>query len=273
VGALLVSALADLRSSRDLLVNLTQREIKGKYKRTVLGQAWSLLNPIAQMITYSVVFSLLLKAKPAEGEPSGLDVFALWLSCGLLPWLFFNNVVTTGMASLVANSNLIKKVYFPRESLVISNALSWLFTFSIEMTVLIVAVLIFGGSPLLYLPATVFFMVVLGIFGLGISLMLSVANVYFRDTQHFVAILMQVWLYATPIMYPLSIVAEAKPGLVPLYRANPMERFTEIFRNTIYDGRWPSLADTMFVVVVSLVVAVIGYIVFKRYEGRLAEEL
>jgi ABC-type polysaccharide/polyol phosphate export permease len=273
VGVRRVSALTDLRSSRDLLINLTQREIKGKYKRTILGQAWSLLNPIAQMITYSVVFSLLLKAKPDKGEPSGLDVFALWLSCGLLPWLFFNNVVTTGMASLVGNSNLIKKVYFPRESLVIANAFSWLFTFCIEMAVLIAAVLLFGGSPLLYLPATAFFMVVLCAFGLGLSLMLSVANVYFRDTQHFVAILMQVWLYATPIMYPISIIAAEKPGLIGLYRCNPMERFTEVFRNTIYDGRWPTIGDTLFVVIVSLVVLVLGYGIFKRYEGRLAEEL
>jgi ABC-2 type transport system permease protein len=268
-----VSALTDLRSSRDLLLNLTQREIKGKYQRTVLGQAWSLLNPIAQMVTYSVVFSLLLKAKPDRGEPSGLDVFALWLSCGLLPWLFFSNVVMTGMSSLVGNANLIKKVYFPRETLVISNALSWLFTFCIEMTVLIVAILIFGGRPLLYLPATAFFMIVLGVFALGISLMLSVANVYFRDTQHFVSILMQVWLYATPIMYPISIIENEKPGLVRLYRLNPMERFTEVFRNTIYDGRWPSLEDTLFVVIVALVVLILGYAVFKRYEGRLAEEL
>jgi ABC-type polysaccharide/polyol phosphate export permease len=268
-----VSALVELRSSRDLLLNLTQREIKGKYKRTVLGQAWSLLNPIAQMITYSVVFSLLLKAKPDQGNPSGLDVFALWLSCGLLPWLFFNNVVTTGMSSLIGNGNLIKKVYFPRETLVISNALSWLFTFCIEMTVLVAALLIFGGRPLLYLPATLFFMLVLGLLALGISLMLSVANVYFRDTQHFVTIVMQVWLYATPIMYPVSIIENEKPGLVGLYRSNPMERFTEIFRNTLYDGRWPSLANSVFVVVVSLAVLVAGYAVFKRYEGRLAEEL
>lgn len=268
-----MTALADLRSSRDLLVNLTLREIRGKYKRTVLGQAWSLLNPVAQMVTYSVVFSLLLKAKPDAGNPSGLDVFALWLSCGLLPWLFFNNVVSTGMATLVGNANLINKVYFPRETLVIANALSWLFTFTIEMSVLVAAVLLFGGSPLLYLPATIFFMLVLAVFGLGISLMLSVANVYFRDTQHFVAILMQVWLYATPIMYPVSIIEAEKPDLVWLYRANPMERFTEVFRNTIYDARWPSLSNTAFVVTVAVVVLFAGYTVFKRYEGRLAEEL
>jgi ABC-2 type transport system permease protein len=268
-----VTALTDLGSSRELLANLTLREIKGKYKRTILGQAWSLLNPIAQMLTYSVVFSLLLKAKPPPGDPSGLDVFALWLSCGLLPWLFFNNVVTSGMTSLVANANLINKVYFPRETLVISYTLSWLFTFAIEMSVLVVAVLIFGGTPLLYLPATIFFMIVLAAFGLGISLMLSVANVYFRDTQHFIAILMQVWLYATPIMYPITIVAQEKPGLLSIYRANPMERFTEVFRNTIYDGRWPTLVDTLFVVLVAIGVLFLGFVVFQHYEGRLAEEL
>jgi ABC-type polysaccharide/polyol phosphate export permease len=268
-----MSALADLGSSRDLMVNLTLREIRGKYKRTVLGQAWSLLNPIAQMATYSVVFSLLLRAQPGRGDPSGLDVFALWLSAGLLPWLFFQNVVMSGMGSLVGNANLINKVYFPRETLVISNAASWLFTFSIEMSVLTVAVLIFGGSPLLYLPATIFFMLVLAAFGLGVSFVLAVANVYFRDTQHFISILMQVWFYATPIVYPITLVAEHHANLLSIYRLNPLERFTEVFRNTMYDGRWPTLANTLYVVLVSLVALVIGYLVFKRYEGRLAEEL
>jgi ABC-type polysaccharide/polyol phosphate export permease len=267
------TALARLGSSRDLLLNLTLREIRGKYKRTVLGQAWSLLNPIAQMVTYSIVFSLLLRAQPAPGDPSGLDVFALWLSAGLLPWLFFQNVVMSGMGVLVGNSNLIKKVYFPRETLVISNAASWLFTFSIEMSVLTVAVLIFGGSPLLYLPATIFFMIVLAAFGLGVSFVLAVSNVYFRDTQHFIGILMQVWFYATPIVYPIALVAEHHHNLLAIYRLNPLERFTEVFRNTMYDGRWPTLSNTLYLVLVSAAALALGYVVFKRYEGRLAEEL
>jgi ABC-type polysaccharide/polyol phosphate export permease len=267
------TSLARLGSSRDLLLNLTLREIRGKYKRTVLGQAWSLLNPIAQMVTYSIVFSLLLRAQPAPGDPSGLDVFALWLSAGLLPWLFFQNVVMSGMGVLVGNSNLIKKVYFPRETLVISNAASWLFTFSIEMTVLTVAVLIFGGSPLLYLPATIFFMIVLAAFGLGVSFVLAVSNVYFRDTQHFIGILMQVWFYATPIVYPIALVAEHRHNLLTIYRLNPLERFTEVFRNTMYDGRWPTLSNTLYLVLVSAAALALGYVVFKRYEGRLAEEL
>lgn len=266
-------ALTDLRSSRDLLVNLTLREIRGKYKRTALGQVWSLINPIAQMATYSLVFSVLLKAQPDKGHPSGLDVFALWLSCGLLPWLFFSNSVTSGMTVLVSNANLINKVYFPRETLVISNVLSWLFTHSIEMSVLVVAVLLFGGNPLPFLPVTIFFMLVLAVFALGIGLMLSVANVYFRDTQHFITILMQIWFYLTPIVYPIKIIADRKPGVIWLYRLNPLERFTEVFRNTIYDGRMPSLSNTGFLVGVSVATLAIGYWVFKRYDGRLAEEL
>ena len=268
-----MTALAELGSSRDLLVNLTLREVRSKYKRTVLGQVWSLLNPIAQMATYSIVFAFVLKAKPDKGDPSGLDVFALWLSAGLLPWLFFTNVVTTGMGSLVGNANLIQKVYFPRETLVMANAFAWLLTFGIEMSVLVVAMLLFGGSPLLYLPATVFFMVVLAALALGLSFMLSVANVYFRDTQHFITIAMQVAFYATPIVYPLRLVATNHQNLLFFYRLNPLERFTEAFRNTMYDGRWPTASNTLFLVVVSAVVLVLGYATFKRYEGRLAEEL
>lgn len=272
----------NLRSSRDLLINLTLRDIRGKYKRTALGQFWSLLNPIAQMATYSVVFQFLLRGLPPKGDPSGLDVFALWLSSALLPWLFFSNTVTSGMSVIVSNANLVNKVYFPRATLVIANMLSWLFTFCIELSVLIVAVIIFGGDPLPYLPITILFMVVLAAFALGISLMLSIANVYFRDTQHLFAILMQVWFYATPIVYPISILTQPKhPGgpprvshtVVDLYRLNPIERFTEVFRNTIYDGRLPSLANTAYVVAAAVIVLGLGYLVFTRYEGRLAEEL
>jgi ABC-2 type transport system permease protein len=268
-----VTLAVDLRGSRELLLNLTLREIRGKYKRTVLGQVWSLLNPVAQLATYALVFGTILLNHPAPGDPSGVDVFVVWLATGLIPWLFFANVVTSGMGALIGNANLIQKVYFPRSSLVISAALALLFTSSIEMGVVLVLCLAFGGSPLLYLPATIFFMLMLFCLGLGISFMLSVANVYFRDTQHFVSILMQIWFYATPILYPITTIAGRYPHLVPWVRANPIERFTEIFRDTLYNGRWPTLIDSAIVTGVSLVVLVIGYAVFMKFEGRLAEEL
>jgi ABC-type polysaccharide/polyol phosphate export permease len=269
-----VTVLTDLRSSRELLINLASREIRSKYKRTVLGQAWSLLNPIALLATYSLVFSILLRAHPDKGDPSGLNVFALWMSCGLLPWLFFANVVTSGMGSVIANANLIKKVYFPREMLVIADSFSWLFTFCIEMTVLTVGLLIFGGRPLLYLPGTIAVMLLLLCFGLGLALMLAVANVYFRDTQHFLAILMQLWFYASPIIYPPeTTIFHDHHWVKTYYRLNPMDRFVEVFRNLLYDGRWPSLANTLIVFGVSVVSLGLGLAVFRRFQGRMAEEL
>src|SRR5689334_14013695 len=119
-----MSMLSELRASRELLVNLTMREVRGKYKRTALGQGWSLL-----------------KAGPPVGDPSGLDVFGLWLACGLLPWAFFSGAVVAAMSTLLVNANLVKKVYFPREVLVASTVFSFVVSFLVELGVLTVLLL------------------------------------------------------------------------------------------------------------------------------------
>jgi len=278
----MVTIVTQLRGSRELLANLTMREVRGKYKRTALGQLWSLINPLAMMLIFTVVFGQLLRIQIPPGHPSGLHVFALWLVCALLPWNFMSNAMTGGMGALVGNANLIKKVYFPREVLVAATVLSWDVTFLTEMGVLTVVLLAFGGMPLPWLPLVVVFMALLTLFALGLGLALSVANVYFRDTQHFVGILMQIWFYATPIVYPISYVQTEAVKLhdkgwhVPvefLYRLNPMERFTTVFRNLMYDNRWPALGDALYCVGASLVSVLIGYWLFTRFEGRMAEEL
>ena len=178
-----MSSVRELLASRELLTNLTMREVKGKYKRSLLGQGWSLLNPVATLAIYSLVFGFVLKAEPDPGNPSGLEVFALWLACALLPWNFFNNTVQGGMAALVGNANLIQKVYFPRFTLVVSSMLASMVNFGFEMIVLLIAVVIFGGNPWIWIPGVLIMMIVLAVFGVGIALALSVANVYFRDTS------------------------------------------------------------------------------------------
>lgn len=273
-----MTMLAELRSSQDLLLNLTKRDISGKYKRTALGQLWSLVNPVAQMLIYSVVFGFVLRAAIPVAHPSGLDVFALWLSAALLPWIFFTNVLTGGMGSILGNSNLVKKVWFPRYTLVASSALSCLFTFSIEMSVLLVVVTLFGGMPWLYLPGIAIAMLLLAALGLGFGFMLAIANVYFRDTSHFMAIFLQMWFYATPIVYPISLIeakSEAHPSwhLMFFYRLNPMERFSEVFRALVYDNRMPPLGTTIYCIVVPIAVLALGSWVFSRYQARMAEEL
>ena len=274
--------IAELRDSRELLWNLTLRETRGKYKRTLLGHGWSLLNPLATILIYSIVFGLLLVVDVQPGNPSGVDAFALFLTCGLLPWTFFANALMAGMESIVSNANLVQRVYFPRQVLVASVVLAWDVTFAIELGVLAVAMQIAGASVLPWLPLAVVAVAVLTVFAFGLGLLLSVANVYFRDTRHFMPILLQLWFFLTPIVYPIAYVRAANERLeedginLPIefiYRLNPMERFATVFRDIFYDNTWPALADALYCVGAAAVALALGYAVFKRFEGRLAEEL
>ena len=263
--------------TREILSNLTMRETRGQYRRTALGQLWSVLNPLATMLVYTVVFAFILKALPPPGDPSGLEIYALWLMSGMLPWLFFVRVVTGGLGSIVANAPLITKVYFPRIHLPLSVTLSTGITWSIELGVLTLALLLFGGSPLPWLPLVVLAMVFLALFATGLALLLGVANVYFRDTEHFVAIALPMWMFLTPVIYPIQLVEDlaqrSGEWIIVLYRLNPMERFLEVFRDLLYDNRLPQWTDSLACVLASLVVFLLGYVVFVRKESRLAELL
>lgn len=280
-----MSTWVELRGSGDLLRNLTLREIRATYKRTALGHGWALLNPLAYLLVFTLLFSVVLRASPPRGEPSGLDVFVLWLGAGLIPWTFFSRAVTGGMQSLVNNANLIKKVYFPRETLVVALVLSSVATFLIELAVLVVAVLAFGGNPLPWLPLLLVATALLALFSLGVAFALSVANAYFRDTSQIVALLLQFWFYLTPVVYPASLVddALARSGGVSvlgvpvpveeLFRANPMAQFVELFRAVLYDNRAGSWQLWAACSAWSVGALLLGVLLFRRSSGRLAEEL
>lgn len=271
-----MSSVAELAESRELFWNLTLRELRGKYKRSLLGWTWSLLNPLATMVIFTVVFRFFLKVEVAPGEPSGLDVFALFLLCGLLPWNFLSNGMSGSMGALIGNSNLIKKVFFPREILVVSNIASWVVSFLLEMAVLAIVLLVAGNFVVPWLVPALALVVVQTVFVVGIGLLLSVLNVYFRDVQHLIGIMLQIWFYATPIVYPISVVRDAlddSPGLFTLYKLNPMVRFVEAYRDCLYDLRFPALLDSVYLVGVSAATLALGVFVFARLEPKLAEEL
>ncbi|HWH25521.1 MAG TPA: ABC transporter permease [Pseudolysinimonas sp.] len=275
--------LREVFASRELLANLTLREVRGKYKRTVFGQLWSLANPLALMIIYTFVFALIFRITPEPGDPSGLDVFALWLLCGLLPWTFFSIVLSSGADSLVANAQLIQKVYFSRIvlplSLVGSAAYNWLF----EMAVLVIALSIAGAFVLPWLPLVIVTMLLLAVFAAGIALMLAVANVYFRDTQYFVSLILQMSIYLTPVIYPVTMVKDLSKDLGGLlgtpvtlegiYFLNPMVHFIGVFRNLLYDNRFPDLIEWLICIGWAAGVFVIGLLVFRANEKKLAEAL
>lgn len=275
--------LKELASARELLANLTLRDIRGQYRRTILGRLWSLASPLASMLVYTFVFYFIFRSNPDPGDPSGIDVFALWLLCGLLPWTFFSGAVTSSMGSIVGNAGLITKVYFPRVVLPISTVLTSGYNWLFEMGVLAIALLIVGSALLPWLPLVIVFMVLLAMFAIGIGLMLAVANIFFRDTQHLVGIVMQIWMYLTPIIYPVSLVANAsqKVGglfgtnitVLDIYELNPLIHYVTAFRNLMYDNRFPDLGDTLACLAWSLVALTLGMIVFARHEKKLAELL
>jgi ABC-type polysaccharide/polyol phosphate export permease len=268
-----MTTLAEYRASRELFNNLTLRELRAKYKRSFLGWTWSLVNPLVNTIVYTVVFLDFLHLKGAIGSPSGLNVYALYLLCAMLPFNFFQNCVFGCMGSLMGNANLIKKTYFPRDLLPAASVMSNLVSHAIEMGLLIVILLAFGQWRLLpFLPLVIVLMAVTAIFALGFGMMVAVLNVYFRDIEHFMQIFFLLWFYGTPIIYSFTQIGN-HPGIIEALKVNPMTDMSLAFRAVLYDGTWPSLLDTSYYIVSALAIFAIGYKVFARLEGRLAEEL
>ena len=183
------------------------------------------------------------------------------------------------MGSLIANSNLIKKVYFPREILVASTIGAVLVAFCVEMSVLGVVLLFFGNMVLPWIPVVIVIMLIEAVFVGGIGLVLSVIDVYFRDTEHFVGIAMMALFYSAPIVYPITYVPKTAHVLgmtIPLrtiYELNPLVTFVESYRNALYDLRFPPIGDLAYLVAWAVVLLAFGLWVFGKLDRRLAEEL
>jgi lipopolysaccharide transport system permease protein len=267
--------VVDLTSSRELLWNLTLRELRGKYKRSTLGWAWSLLNPLATMGIYTFVFSVVFSGgKDLVPMASGRRIFALYLLCGLLPWNFVAQATTTSMSTLLANGGLVKKVWFPREVLVFAVSGSFIFSFAIEAGLLCVALLIAGNMVLPWLPVVLVLMALLAIFATGIALVLAALNVYFRDLGYLWTIFTQLWFFATPIVYPSSYVAaHVSPRVLRVYEANPMAVFAHSFRDVLYQLRWPTAVQFAYMSALAAGSLTLGLWVFAKLSPRFAEEL
>jgi ABC-type polysaccharide/polyol phosphate export permease len=272
-----LTRLSEYAQSRELTVNLTLRELRSRYKRSVLGWTWSLLNPLSNVIILSLVFGGLLRIEPPVGDPSGLHVFALFLLCGLIPWNFFSSSVNGSMGALLGNANLIKKVYFPREILVLSTVFSLVATMLIEMGVLMVILLFFGNMVIPWIPAVLFLIAIETVLVFGIGLVLSAANVYFRDVQHLVGILIQALFYSAPIVYPLSFVDRIAKDhgqwIATVYRLNPLVVMVQAFRAALYDLRFPPLLHVVYLLVWAFGLLFFGLWVFRKLDRRVAEEV
>lgn len=282
------SAPSKARITSNLLANLTLREVRSEYKRTVLGRVWSLINPLAQIAVFSVVFGLIFNARAEPGTVSGVDSFPVWIGIGIVAWTFISGAVRSGMGALLGNAGLLQKVALPRWVLVMSTILAKAFTFLIELLVVAVVMAILGGWRIIVtLPIILPLILVTMVFVLGISLMLSVATVYFRDIEHLWSIVSQVWMYASGVVFPLAFVSAAQERLdaagysilgqpVPLlaiFELNPAERLLTMFRNVLYDFAAPTWGDWLYVSTWAAIVLALGFLVFNRFSKNIVEEL
>lgn len=269
-----MKSVSNVIASRELLWSLTLRELRTKYRRSLLGWSWSLLNPLATLAIYGFVFGVLFGAEAPVGENSGVQGFAWFLLCAILPWNFFAVVNNVGLTSISSNSGLVRRVAFPREVLVFSNVLFALVQFAIELVVLTGVLLVVGVPILPWLPAIVLLGLMLAAFASGLALALSALAVYFKDLTYLWAIVLQVWFFITPVVYPPSVVENELPSWAQnLLRVNPMVHFVGAFRDVMYHARMPGFDRIGALLAATLISVVAGWWVFSRLSVRLPEEV
>ena len=263
-----------LFTSRELLWNLTRRELSTRYRKSFLGWTWSLLNPLSTVAIYTFVFGVIFKAGAPMGSPSGLHVFALYLLSALIPWNFFALVTNMGQNSLLSYAGMVKKVAMDRQIIVYSQVTFAFVQFSIEMGMLLVIFAVAGSPILPWIPMTILMMLLLGVFACGVSLALSVWTVYFRDLNYLWGIVLQMWMFATPIVYDSQLLDGRVPRIpMLLLEWNPMAVFARSFRATLYSGRGPVATDILALFISASLSLFLGVRFFKKGSRRLAEEL
>lgn len=247
---------------RELLKTSIKKDIRGRYKNSILGVFWSFLNPLLQLAVYAIVFPLIMK--------SDIPNYTVFVCCGLIPWTFFSTAISRTSFVMVENGNIIKKVFFPREILPISIVTSELVNFFISTIIILAFVLAYGMGFTWYIVFYPVILIVQYVLLIGISLLVSSLTVYFRDLQHFIGILLQLLFYATPIVYGMDIIPVSFQWILKL---NPMSYIIDGYRSIFYYQRMPDLVGLGIVFAISIVLCIVGYFIFNKLQKRFAEEL
>ncbi len=258
---------------RNLLYLLSMKELRTRYRQSVLGWAWSLINPLSQMVIFSIIFIYVFKAQPRTGDPSGLKSFPLYFLIGLVPFQFFSITVTVAMDGVRGGAGLIKKVAFPHENLVFSVVIAQFVTMLIELGVLTVALLISGSMVLPWLLVLMPILILLALFTTGVALALAAANVFFHDVNYLWGIIAQLLFYATPIIYDPAVQLADQPLLQKITNYGPTGSFIRAIHEVLYDLRMPGLGRWAYLAALSVTTFAIGSWIFARLSPRFAEEL
>lgn len=263
---------------KDLLVSLISRELKVKYKRSVFGFFWSFLTPLILVAVYSIVFTQFMKIEIKPSGYKGSTFFGAYLISSLLAWNYLANSLSFTVGSLVDSGPVIKKSYFPREIIPFSGTMANLVNYGIELIIISAFFLIIGHNFLLLLPVLLLVIVFQTIFIFGLTMLFSLTNVYFRDMKHITSLVILIWFWACPIIYPYSRVADSSfvkdmPWLLWVYNANPMTAFVRAYQKIFFYVQYPGSGLLAYIAVVSVAVFGVAYLIFKRFEFDIASEV
>lgn len=255
--------LKEIFDYREMIFSLVRKDLRGRYKGSVLGFLWTFVNPLLQLAVYTVVFSTIMR--------QGIEKYYLFLFVALIPWIFFSSALTGGSSTILDQKDMVKKIYFPREVLPVAYVTSCFFNM-LFCFVIVFAVVICAGVPLrfntlIFLPLI---LLVEYILALGVAFFASAVTVYFRDLQHILGIVSMAWMYFTPVIYSSDIVPEQYETL---FRINPMTPVIEAYRSILYYGRIPDLQMLLTGLGEGALGLVVGLVVFELLKRHFVEEL
>ncbi|WP_415753915.1 ABC transporter permease [Pseudomonas leptonychotis] len=253
---------------RGFVLGSVQREFQTRYRNSLLGAVWTILNPLSMIIVYTVIFSQLMKAR-LPGVDNNL-AYGIYLCAGILAWGFFAEVIGRSQSVFLEHANLIKKLSFPRICLplivVLNASVNFAIIFSLFLGFLVVTQNFPGWSILAVIPL----LLIQVAFAIGLGIILGVLNVFFRDVGQLVGIVLQFWFWLTPIVYPASILPE---GIRPLIEANPMAALIAAYQGIFVYGQWPSWMSLWPITLLAVIFCLVGMRLFRKRSGEMVDEL
>ena len=256
------NVITNIWNYRHLTIKLAISDFKIRYKNSVLGFLWSLIEPLLMLAVSYIVFSYFMKMN--------VEYYQLFLLAGIISWNMLARGTSMGLNCILGKSSLVSKIYFPREVLVVSSCITALLMTLLEFIVFGIFMIIFRVIPtmtIIYFPIILFIQFILV---LGVSFGLASLNVYYRDIQYIWAVVLQAGFFATPILYPISIIPEKYVWIIKL---NPMTHVIDIMRGSVIYSVVPVFRDMIFLIVSSLAILIVGYVIFLKLEPRFAEEM
>jgi len=253
---------------RGFVLTMVWREFWGRYLNSLLGSIWSILNPMAMIFIYTVIFSKIMRARlPGVDDTMGYGVF---LCAGLLTWGFFSELLGRCPNIFIEQANLLKKVSFPRITLPVILFFSAVVNFAIIFGIFLIFLIVTGRFPGWAIVAFLPLLLIQQSFALGLGMLLGTLNVFFRDVGQFIGIALQFWFWLTPIVYPVTILPERARNVIEL---NPMTLLVVAYQHIILYNQWPHWTKFRFKIIAALVVLIVGFFAFQKLSGEIVDEL